>query len=58
MTNVVILSGARTAIGSFGGSLSKVSPIDMSTATIKAYRARREITRLVMNEVSDVESAA
>jgi len=40
MTNVVILSGARTAIGSFGGSLSKVSPIDMSTATIQASLKR------------------
>ena len=32
---VVILSGSRTAIGSFGGSLKSVSPIDLGTLVAK-----------------------
>lgn len=31
MRDVVILSGARTAIGSFGGSLASVPPVDLAT---------------------------
>jgi acetyl-CoA C-acetyltransferase len=31
MTDVVILSGARTAIGTFGGALSGFAPIDLAT---------------------------
>ena len=30
--DIVILSGARTAIGTFGGSLSGMAPIDPATA--------------------------
>jgi len=61
MTNVVILSGARTAIGSFGGSLSKVSPIDMSTATIKASLERagvvgEQIGHVAIGHVINTES--
>ncbi|MCB2137442.1 MAG: acetyl-CoA C-acyltransferase family protein [Rhodobacteraceae bacterium] len=37
MTNdVVILSGARTAIGTFGGSLAGMAPIDIATVAAKA----------------------
>ena len=36
MSDIVILSGARTAIGGFGGSLSGVSPIDLGTIVSKA----------------------
>ncbi|MCF2871650.1 acetyl-CoA C-acyltransferase family protein [Octadecabacter sp. G9-8] len=36
MSEIVILSGARTAIGAFGGSLARVSPIDLGTTVTKA----------------------
>jgi acetyl-CoA C-acetyltransferase len=36
MTDVVILSGARTAIGSFGGSLAGIAPIDLATHAARA----------------------
>ncbi|RYG91158.1 acetyl-CoA C-acyltransferase [Loktanella sp. IMCC34160] len=36
MTDIVILSGARTAIGTFGGSLAGTSPIDLATVVSKA----------------------
>ncbi len=35
MKNVVIVSGARTPIGSFGGSLKSVSAIDLGTLAMK-----------------------
>ncbi len=38
--DIVILSGARTAIGTFGGSLSGVAPIDTATAASKAALER------------------
>ncbi len=40
MSGIVILSGARTAIGTFGGSLSGFSPIDLATLVAKAALAR------------------
>ena len=36
MTDIYILSAARTAIGSFGGSLSALSPIDLATHVTRA----------------------
>ena len=36
MSDIVILSGARTAIGGFGGSLAGVAPIDLGTVAAKA----------------------
>lgn len=36
MTDIVILGGARTAIGSFGGVLANVPPIDLATTVSKA----------------------
>ena len=36
MDDIVILSGARTAIGTFGGSLSGIAPIDLGTHVTKA----------------------
>lgn len=36
MTDVYILSAARTAIGSFGGSLAAMPPIDIATVAAKA----------------------
>ncbi|EIE49816.1 acetyl-CoA acetyltransferase [Salipiger aestuarii] len=38
--DIVILGGARTAIGSFGGSLSKVPPITLATCVAKAALER------------------
>jgi acetyl-CoA C-acetyltransferase len=36
MTEIVILSGARTAIGTFGGALAGVRPTDLGTVVAKA----------------------
>ncbi len=36
MTDIVILGGARTAIGTFGGSLAGVTPIDLGAIVAKA----------------------
>jgi acetyl-CoA C-acetyltransferase len=40
MTDVFILSAARTAIGGFGGSLAAMPPIDIATHAAKAAIAR------------------
>ena len=40
MTDVYILSAARTAIGTFGGSLSGFGPIDLASHAAKAAIAR------------------
>ena len=40
MDDIVILSGARTAIGTFGGSLSRIAPIDLGTHVTKAALVR------------------
>lgn len=40
MTDIVILSGARTAIGTFGGSLAGTTPIDLATTVSKAVLDR------------------
>jgi len=36
MTDIVILDGARTAIGGFGGALAGTTPIDLATVVSKA----------------------
>ncbi len=41
--DIVILSGARTAIGTFGGALSGVAPIDTATVAAKAAMERAGI---------------
>ncbi|QCO55729.1 acetyl-CoA C-acyltransferase [Pseudorhodobacter turbinis] len=43
MTDIVILSGARTAIGTFGGALSGFAPIDLATHAAKAAIERAGI---------------
>ena len=48
---VVILSGSRTAIGSFGGSLKSVSPIELGTVVSKKAL---EISEVDKNEVGQV----
>lgn len=40
MTDIYILSAARTAIGGFGGSLSTLTPIDLATHVSKAAIGR------------------
>ncbi|WP_372886383.1 acetyl-CoA C-acyltransferase family protein [Shimia sp.] len=40
MTEIVILDGARTAIGTFGGSLANTAPIDLGAAAAKAALER------------------
>ena len=40
MTDIVILSGARTAIGTFGGSLAGTTPIELGTAVSKSALER------------------
>ncbi|MDO5612662.1 MAG: acetyl-CoA C-acyltransferase family protein [Paracoccus sp. (in: a-proteobacteria)] len=40
MSDIVILSGARTAIGGFGGSLASVPPIQLATHVAKAAMER------------------
>ena len=43
MSDIVILSGARTAIGTFGGSLSGFAPIDLATTVTKAALERAKL---------------
>jgi acetyl-CoA C-acetyltransferase len=40
MTDIVILDGARTAIGTFGGALANTAPIDLATTASKAAMER------------------
>lgn len=40
MTDIVILGGARTAIGTFGGALAGTTPIDLGTVVSKAALSR------------------
>ncbi len=40
MTDIVILGSARTAIGTFGGALAGVTPVDLGAAVSKAAMAR------------------
>ena len=40
MTDIVILDGARTAIGTFGGSLAAIPPIALATTAAKAALER------------------
>ena len=52
MTDIYIVSGARTAIGSFGGSLASLRPAETGTIVIKEAIARAGIAAdLVQNVV-------
>ena len=44
ISEVVILAGARTAIGSFGGSLASFSPAQLGTAVAKEAISRSGLT--------------
>jgi acetyl-CoA C-acetyltransferase len=57
---IVILSGARTAIGTFGGSLADVAPIDLATTVTKAAIERagiapEQIGQVVFGHVLNTE---
>ena len=43
MTDIVILGGARTAIGTFGGSLAGITPINLGAVVTKAALARAQV---------------
>lgn len=60
MTDIVILDGARTAIGTFGGSLAGTPPIDLGTAAAKAAMQRSgveggQIGQVVFGHVINTE---
>ncbi|MGL4239053.1 beta-ketothiolase BktB [Tabrizicola sp.] len=60
MTDIHILSAARTAIGGFGGSLAGMPPIDIATHAAKAALARAgvegaQIGHVVMGHVINTE---
>ncbi len=60
MTDVYILSAARTAIGTFGGALAGLPPYDIATVATKAALARAgvdpaEIGTVVMGHVINTE---
>ena len=49
MTDIVILSGARTAIGTFGGALAGTTPIDLATVAARAALERAGVEGLAMS---------
>ena len=51
MESAVIVSGARTAIGSFGGALKDVSPIALGSHVIREAMRRAGVEK---NEVEEV----
>ena len=60
MTEIVILDGARTAIGTFGGALSGMAPIDTATIAAKAAMERAgvepaQIENVVFGHVINTE---
>lgn len=60
MTDVVILDGARTAIGTFGGSLAGTSPIELGTIVANAALERSglkadQIGQVVFGHVINTE---
>ena len=60
MSDIVILSGARTAIGAFGGSLSGFAPIDLATFVAKAALERaglapEQVGQVVFGHVINTE---
>ncbi|MDB6178891.1 acetyl-CoA C-acyltransferase family protein [Paracoccus sp. Z330] len=49
--DIVILSGARTAIGTFGGSLAAIPPIELATAVTGAAITRADIAPDLIGQV-------
>jgi len=50
MENVVIVSGSRTAIGAYGGSLTSVPVIDLRAATIRATLKKAGVRPVASDE--------
>ena len=50
MTNVVIASAARTAVGSFGGAFAKTPAHDLGTAVLEALVTRAGIEKSNVDE--------
>ncbi|MBS9718308.1 acetyl-CoA C-acyltransferase family protein [Pseudohalocynthiibacter aestuariivivens] len=60
MTDIVILDGARTAIGTFGGSLAGTPPIELGTIAAKAAMERagvdgKQIGHVVFGHIINTE---
>ena len=60
MTEIVILDGARTAIGTFGGALASTAPIDLATVATEAALERsgvepEQIGHVVFGHVINTE---
>ena len=56
MTDVVIVSAARTAVGKFGGSLAKIAAPDLGATIIKAALERAgvkpdQVSEVIMGQV-------
>jgi len=52
MTDIVILGGARTAIGGFGGALAGTSPIELGTVVAKAAMERAGVDPAQIGQVA------
>jgi acetyl-CoA C-acetyltransferase len=52
MTDIVILGGARTAIGTFGGALAGTTPIDLGTVVAKAALERSGVAAAQIGHVA------
>ncbi len=52
MTDIVILGGARTAIGTFGGALAGTTPIDLGTVVAKAALERSGVAAAQISHVA------
>jgi len=50
MTNIVIASAARTAVGSFGGSFSNISAHDLGSAVLEEVVQRSGIDKSEVSE--------
>ena len=50
MTNVVIASAARTAVGNFGGAFANTPAHDLGTAVLKAVVERAKIDKSEVSE--------
>jgi len=51
MRNVVIVAAGRTAVGSFGGSLSKISAVDMGATVLKELLEKTGLATTSVDEV-------
>ena len=51
MTDIVIVSAARTAVGKFGGSLAKISGPELGAIAIRAALERGNVDPSLVNEV-------